>query len=60
MSLGQYLPDWLAWMQLDCPVLAAPALAGTIDDEGVVVSEQGQSLIAETDELSLVAVLSNN
>lgn len=60
MSLGQYLPDRLAWKQLDCPVLAAPALAGTIDDDGVVVSDQGPALIAETDELAAVAVLSNN
>lgn len=47
MSLWQYLLDRLAGMQLDCPVLPAPALAGTIDDDGAVMSEQWQALVAE-------------
>lgn len=60
MSLGQYLTDRLAGMQLDCPVLPAPALSGTIADDGAVVSEHRQALVDEIDELALVAVLSNN
>jgi hypothetical protein len=63
MSLAQHVTDRMAAMQLDCPVLHAPACGGHAEGLCASVFDHGTEPVAEggePDEIAAVAILSNN
>jgi hypothetical protein len=63
MSLARYVTGRLAAMQLDCPVLPAPACAEPIGEEPAAGFRHGPAPVDEgdvADELAAVAVLGDN
>lgn len=60
MSLGQYLTDRFARMQLDCPVLPAPAYPEHSAERDAATRCRSTEQVVEADERAAIAVLSNN